>query len=234
MPVFCLTQAVRFPSPHLAEDGLLAVGGDLSEQRLLLAYRMGIFPWYSEGEPILWWSPEPRLILLPEEFHASKRLQRVIRQRVFSVTSDEAFEGVMRACAETPRRGQRGTWITPHMIDAYCRLHESGYAHSIECRQDGALVGGLYGVSLGKCFFGESMFSHVPNASTVALAALVVHLKAWAFELVDCQITTPHLLRLGAREVSRRQFVRRLHHALRAETRLGKWRLHDCAGEPGR
>jgi leucyl/phenylalanyl-tRNA--protein transferase len=234
MPVFYLTQALGFPSPHLAEDGLVAVGGDLSEERLLLAYRMGIFPWYSEGEPILWWSPEPRLILLPEEFHVSKRLQRVIRQRVFSVTFDEAFEGVMRACAETPRRGQRGTWITPRMIDAYCRLHESGYAHSVECRQDGELAGGLYGVSLGKCFFGESMFSQVPNASKVALAALVEQLKAWAFELIDCQITMPHLLRLGAREVSRRQFMRRLQHALRAEPRLGKWRLQDRAGKSGR
>ena len=176
MPVFLLDKDLVFPPPDLADEGgLLAIGGDLSEKRLLLAYRMGIFPWYSEGDPLLWWSPDPRLILLPEEFHVSRRLARVIRQGVFRITMDEAFGSVIRACAETPRHDQGsrgsparpGTWITGEMVEAYCRLHAAGYAHSVECWREDELAGGLYGVSLGNCFFGESMFSRASDASKV-------------------------------------------------------------------
>jgi leucyl/phenylalanyl-tRNA--protein transferase len=232
MPIFRLTEALVFPPPHLAEDGLLAVGGDLSEERLLLAYRMGIFPWYSEGEPILWWSPDPRLILLPNEFHVSRRLDRIIRCGAFTVTMDEAFEPVMRACADAPRPGQRGTWITRTMIRAYRGLHASGYAHSVASWREGTLVGGLYGVSLGRCFFGESMFAHVSDASKVALAALVDQLRAWGFLLIDCQVRTRHLVSLGAREVTRRRFLNLLEKALAAPTRKGKWSL-DLRNDAG-
>ena len=231
MTVFLLDKDLVFPPPHLADDsGLLAVGGDLSEERLLLAYRMGIFPWYSEGEPLLWWSPDPRLILLPEEFHVSRRLSRVIRQGVFRVTMDEAFEQVMRACAESPRPAQDGTWITGEMIDAYCRLHASGYAHSVECWRGDKLAGGLYGINLGNSFFGESMFSRVSDASKVALAALVEHVKSWPFALIDCQIATPHLSRMGASEVSREKFMRLLERSLQGGTRLGKWEPRAANG----
>ena len=226
MPVFRLTDDLVFPPPQLAtRRGLLAVGGDLRVERLLLAYSMGIFPWYSEGEPILWWSPDPRLILLPGEFHVSTRLARVIRQGIFTVTMDEAFDRIIEGCAAAPRPGQHGTWIVPEMIAAYCRLHQAGYAHSVECWQDGALAGGLYGVSLGECFFGESMFHRVPNASKVALAALAARLKSWGFSMIDCQLTTGHLVRLGAREISRRRFLRMLEAGLKGETRIGKWAL---------
>ena len=224
MAVFLLDNDLVFPPPHLAdESGMLAVGGDLSEERLLLAYRMGIFPWYSEGEPLLWWSPDPRLILLPEEFHVSQRLSRVIRQGVFRVTMDAAFDSVIRACAEAPRSGQGGTWITEEMIDAYCRLHASGYAHSVECWRGDELAGGLYGISIGNAFFGESMFSRVSDASKAALAALVEQIKSWPFALIDCQVATPHLSRMGAREVSREEFMRLLERSLQSETHLGKW-----------
>jgi len=208
----------------LAKDGLLAVGGDLGVERLLLAYQMGIFPWYSEGEPILWWSPDPRLVLFPDEFYCSRRLERVLRQRRFRVTFDAAFDRVIHTCASIPRRGQDGTWITPAMIAAYCRLHRLGYAHSIECWDfRGALAGGIYGISLGACFFGESMCSQVPNASKVALAYLVELMRAWGFDFLDCQVTTEHLLRMGAREVSRTEFLERLGRALTMPTRRGSW-----------
>lgn len=225
MPVFRLTEELVFPPPHLAEDGLLAIGGDLRQERLLLAYRSGIFPWYSEGEPILWWSPDPRIILLPDEFHAARRLQRVIKQGVFRVTLDTAFEEVIRSCATAPRKGQPGTWITRAMQKAYCALHHAGYAHSIECWQNDELAGGLYGVSLGACFFGESMFSRIPNASKVALATAVAQFKRWGIGLIDCQVSNEHLSRLGAREIPRSRFLKLLEHALRAGTRRGLWRL---------
>ena len=216
MAVFLLNREIVFPPPELADDeGLLAIGGDLSEERLLLAYRMGIFPWYSEGEPLLWWSPDPRLILPPEEFHVSRRLARVIRQGVFRITMDEAFGSVIRACAEAPRHDQDGTWITGEMIDAYCRLHAAGYAHSVECWREEELTGGLYGVSIGNCFFGESMFSRGSDASKVALAALVGHVESWSSALIDCQIATQHLARMGAREVSRKEFLRLLNGSSR-------------------
>lgn len=209
--IFQLTDEHIFPPPELAStEGLLAVGGDLSTDRLVLAYSQGIFPWYGPEDPILWWSPDPRLILVPEEFHVSRRLGRIIRQNVFQVTFNTSFPEVLRACAEIPRRGQQGTWIVEEMIEAYCRLHEEGYVYSVECWQEERLVGGLYGVCLGRVFFGESMFSFVPNSSKVALAHLVRWLKKQDFDMIDCQMRTNHLVRLGAREISGVEFRKRL------------------------
>lgn len=224
MPVFQLSDSLLFPPPALArEDGLLAMGGDLSVPRLLLAYQHGIFPWYSPGEPILWWSPNPRLVLFPAEFHLAKRLARTIRQQVFSLTFDTAFAQVIRACGQTRRKEGQGTWLDEDMIRAYCALHDQGYAHSVECWQNGELVGGLYGVALGAAFFGESMFSLVPDSSKVALAGLVERLKGWDFELIDCQVGTGHLQRLGAREISGAEFSTRLAQAVARPSRLGSW-----------
>lgn len=226
MPVFALSEALVFPSPRLASrEGLLAIGGDLSEERLLLAYRMGIFPWYSDDEPVLWWSPDPRLVLYPREFHVSRSLAKVIRRGDFAVSVDRAFERVMRECAAVHSRGGEGTWIVPDMIAAYCRLHRSGYAHSVEVWQEDRLAGGVYGVSLGRCFFGESMFTRVPNASKVALAHLVSFLRAEGCELIDCQVTTGHLQRLGAREIPREVYLEELQRCLQAPTRSGRWQL---------
>ena len=202
MPVFRLTDTLLFPPAELAEpDGLLAVGGDLSPERLLLAYSSGIFPWYSEGDPILWWCPSPRLVLFPEEFRVPKRLARLVRQGMYSVTMDRSFAEVVSACAVTGRRHEKGTWITDEMIRAYCRLHDLGYAHSVEARLDNELVGGLYGIALGRIFFGESMFSRKPNSSKVALVHLAAKLREWAFDLIDCQMKTAHLMQFGAREI---------------------------------
>lgn len=224
MPVFQLSDSLLFPPPALArEDGLLAVGGDLSVPRLLLAYQHGIFPWYSPGEPILWWSPDPRLVLFPEEFHLAKRLARTIRQQVFSITFDTAFAQVIRACGQTRRKEGQGTWLDEDMIGAYCALHDQGYAHSVECWQGEELVGGLYGVALGAVFFGESMFSLVSDSSKVALAGLVERLKGWDFELIDCQVGTGHLQRLGAREIPGAEFSSRLAEAVAKPNRLGPW-----------
>lgn len=225
MPVFQLNDSLLFPPPALArEDGLLAVGGDLSLPRLLRAYRHGIFPWYSPGDPILWWSPNPRLVLFPDEFHLAKRLARTIRQKTFTTTFDTDFPAVIRACAQTRRNEKEaGTWLDEEMIQAYCRLHDEGYAHSVECRQGGKLVGGLYGVSLGAVFFGESMFSLVDDSSKIALAALVDLLKTWNFKLIDCQVGTGHLQRLGAREISGEEFSARLEEAMVKPTRQGRW-----------
>lgn len=224
MPLYRLSRDLVFPNPARAlPDGLLAVGGDLSEERLLLAYSQGIFPWYSDGEPILWWSPDPRMVLLPEEFHISKRFARIVRRPPFDVRLDTAFDRVIRACGRMPRRGQSGTWITNEMIAAYNRLHESGYAHSVECWHDDRLVGGLYGVSLGGCFFGESMFSLSPNASKVALARLVELLIYWDFVMIDCQVYTEHLESMGAREIPRSEFLRKLRRGLDMPTQQGRW-----------
>jgi leucyl/phenylalanyl-tRNA--protein transferase len=226
MPVYRLSQKLVFPSPHLAShEGLLAVGGDLSINRLLLAYRLGIFPWYSEGEPILWWSPDPRLVLYPDELKTSRSLNKVIKRRAFKVTMDRAFEEVISECARVRLETQEGTWIVDEMVSAYCRLHTAGFAHSVEAWQEGRLAGGLYGVSLGKCFFGESMFTRVTNASKVALVALVNHLKALRFDLIDCQIATTHLKRFGAREISRVRYLKELNEALIAPTLRGSWEL---------
>ena len=211
MPVFQLTQDLIFPPPELArDDGLLAVGGDLSTERLLLAYSMGIFPWYSERDPILWWAPSPRLILEPKEFRISRRLARQIRQKKFNISFDSAFREVITECARIRYDKDEKTWIVNEMIEAYCRLHELGYAHSVECRLKGDLVGGLYGIALGTIFFGESMFSRLPNTSKIAMAALVQRLKGWDYDMIDCQVGTEHLVRLGAKEIPGEEFYRRL------------------------
>jgi leucyl/phenylalanyl-tRNA--protein transferase len=224
MPVYLLSDDLVFPSPQLApKEGLLAVGGDLSRERLLLAYRKGIFPWYSRYEPILWWSPDPRLVLYPAELNVSKSLQKTIKKGLFRVTMDQAFEAVIHACAQSRTSADEGTWIVEEMIDAYCNLHEFGFAHSVEAWQDERLAGGLYGVSLGRCFFGESMFTRISNASKVAFVALVKHLQALNFDLIDCQITTPHLLRFGAREISRTRYLSELEKSLKPRTLKGQW-----------
>jgi len=222
MPVYLLTEELLFPPPHLAEEGgLLAVGGDLSVERLLLAYSSGIFPWYSDDEPILWWSPDPRLVLYPNELKVSGSLRKVLKKQAFRVTLDTAFKQVITACASI----RESTWIVDDMIHAYCRLHDASYAHSVEVWQDGELAGGLYGVSLGRCFFGESMFSRRSNASKVALYHLVEYLKTRHFDLIDCQVTSDHLLSLGAREIPRRQFLAEIKQSLKSRTLLGKWEL---------
>ena len=224
MPVFLLSDTIEFPPPHLAtEDGLLAVGGDLSQKRLLLAYHMGIFPWFSNNEPILWWSPDPRFVLYPHEIKVSKTLKKVIKKDMFSVTMDLAFNEVINQCAQVRLGKNQGTWIVKDMIDAYCNLHESGFAHSVEVWLQGDLVGGLYGVSLGTCFFGESMFTLVSNASNVGLVKLVEHLKELSFDLIDCQVPTEHLIRFGARQIPRMRFLNQLEKSLKAPTRKGKW-----------
>jgi leucyl/phenylalanyl-tRNA--protein transferase len=226
MPLFALTSELTFPPPRLASgEGLLAIGGDLSAERLLLAYRTGIFPWFSDDEPILWWSPDPRLVLYPREFHLSRSLEKTIRRGDFRVTMDQAFEPVIRACGRVRRVTGEGTWIVPEMIEAYCGLHHAGLAHSLEAWQGDHLAGGLYGISLGNCFFGESMFARVSNASKVALAALVAYLRAEAFGLIDCQVTTGHLQRMGAREIPRSLYLEELQVHLQAPTRKGKWKL---------
>ena len=224
MAVYQLTDTLIFPDPRRANpDGLLAIGGDLRIERLLLAYRLGIFPWYEEGYPILWWSPTRRCVMDPATFHISRSLRRVLRQQQFTVTFDRAFAHVIRACGETRRAEGKGTWITEEMIDAYCALHEAGFAHSAEAWSEGQLAGGVYGVSLGSAFFGESMFKRETNASKAAFATLAQRLHDWEFTLIDCQISNPHLQSLGSYEISRAEFLRRLTHALTFPTRMGKW-----------
>ena len=226
MPVFRLANKPIFPAPELAEpDGLLAIGGDLSPVRLITAYSQGIFPWFSEGDPILWWSPTPRLVLFPEEFHLPKRLQRTIRAGTFTVTADTAFTDVLAGCASASGRLEHGTWITPEMQQAYGHLHELGFAHSIECWVDGQLAGGLYGVCLDQIFFGESMFTRVTGASKVALAALVQQAQRLGIAMIDCQMTTEHLLRFGAREISRELFQTLLDEHIDGCLPQKKWRL---------
>lgn len=219
--------AAPFPPVELAlrdPDGLLALGGDLSPERLLAAYRQGIFPWYSEGQPILWWSPDPRMVLQPNELKISRSLRKTLRKRAFRITLDEDFPAVMEACAE-PRADGLGTWITEDMTLAYRRLHELGYAHSVEAWQDGRLVGGLYGVALGKVFFGESMFTRATDASKVAFVHLVRQLQRWDFVLIDCQVYTGHLASLGAAPIPRRDFSAILLREAGPPDRRGVWRL---------
>jgi len=206
-----------FPHPALAEtdpDGLLAVGGDLSPRRLLNAYRSGIFPWYNPGQPLLWWSPDPRTLLFPERLHCSRSLRKSLRRQAFEATIDREFKTVMRACAETPRPGQEGTWIDEAMLTAYTHLHRIGHAHSIEIRLDGELVGGLYGIALGRVFFGESMFSRHSDASKAALVFLCGRLRHWGYRLIDCQVRTEHLIRMGAEEQPRPRFLSMLRRWL--------------------
>ena len=203
-------------------NGLLAAGGDLLPQRLLRAYRLGIFPWFSEGEPILWWSPDPRTVLFPPELKISRSLRKTLRKKLFQVRADTAFEAVMEGCRQ-PRPGQPGTWITEEMKQAYCRLHALGVAHSVETWRDGQLVGGLYGVALGRMFYGESMFSRESDASKAALVGLVRQLDAWGFGLIDCQMRTPLLASFGAREIPRAQFTRRASELVNYADVPGPW-----------
>lgn len=224
MPIFQLSDKASFPPPHFSEgDGLLAVGGDLSEERLVKAYYMGIFPWYSDPDPILWWSPDPRLVLFPSELRVSRRLRRTIRRGTFRVTMDTAFEQVIQSCAEIPRKHEQGTWITPDMVTAYCRLHTAGFAHSVEAWSEGRLAGGLYGVAIGRCFFGESMFNNQSNASKVAFVELVEYLHKRKFRLIDCQVTTTHLKNFGAREIPRAEFLNILETLREKPSLRGRW-----------
>jgi leucyl/phenylalanyl-tRNA--protein transferase len=204
-------------------NGLLAAGGDLSPARLLAAYRQGIFPWYSAGEPILWWSPDPRMVLFPAELKISRSLAKALRNKPYEVTLDTAFGKVMAACAGTVRDGQNGTWITAEMQAAYGRLHELGYAHSVEVWMEGKLVGGLYGMALGQAFYGESMFSWQTDASKFALAHLCIHLQRRGFGIIDCQMETAHLASLGARPIPRSEFAALLRRLAMADLSPGRW-----------
>jgi leucyl/phenylalanyl-tRNA---protein transferase len=211
-----VTKALKNP------NGLLCAGGDLSPQRLIDAYRHVIFPWFSEGDPILWWSPDPRMVLFPGELKVSRSLRKVVARGQYETRMDTAFRAVMKQCA-APRDGQGGTWIVPEMVDAYTRLHELGFAHSVESWLDGELVGGLYGLALGKVFFGESMFSRAPDASKVALVKLVERLKAENFAVIDCQQATSHLASLGAREVPRKAFAQLVQESIQYPLSGERW-----------
>lgn len=224
MPVEISHRKLEFPDLDEAdESGLLAVGGDLSIERLKLAYSKGIFPWYEKGMPILWWSPDPRMVLFPDKMIISHSLKQSIKKQQFTVTIDKAFDRVIKNCAKTPRKGENGTWITTEMRNAYIRLHEAGFAHSAEAWLDGELVGGLYGVALGKAYFGESMFHHVTNASKVAFYHLVEKLKLWDFKIIDAQVYTNHLESLGGEMIPRSQYIQILEKALLIEDGPGSW-----------
>lgn len=222
---------LRDPFPPVEQalvepNGLLAAGGDLSPARLLDAYARGIFPWFNDEDPVLWWSPDPRMVLLPRELHLSRSLRRTIRSQEFTVTFDRAFQGVMEGCAG-PRDKQDGTWITADMMRAYTRMAELGHAHSVEAWADGELAGGLYGVAVGRIFYGESMFTRRSNASKVAVSWLARQLGRWQFELIDCQMSTEHLASLGAREVPRTDFLRRLERAVALPPVPLPWVIED-------
>lgn len=223
MPVVRLRRELVFPDPEQAEEGLLAIGGDLRVPRLLLAYRSGIFPWYGAEDPILWWSPETRAVLRPGHLHLSARTRRSLRQHPFEIRMDTAFAAVIAACAAVPRPGQDGTWITPEMRAAYIALHRAGHAHSIEAWREGELRGGLYGVALGGAFFGESMFSLAPEASRAALQALDARLADWGFTLLDGQLPHEGLTGYGFQAMPRHRFLVELTVALRLEGRVGNW-----------
>ncbi len=226
MPVFRLGKQLNFPPAEWAgPDGLIAVGGDLRPERLLLAYSQGIFPWHENELGPWWYSPDPRLVLLPERLHVSRSLRKTLRQGRFRLSLDQAFRAVIGACAEIPRRHEDGTWISPRFQRAYTRLHRQGYAHSVEAWQGRELVGGLYGLSLGTAFFGESMFARVADASKVAFVTLVEQLGRWGFTLVDCQVHTAHLERFGAEEWPRERYLAALAAALRQPTRPAPWRF---------
>jgi leucyl/phenylalanyl-tRNA--protein transferase len=215
-----------FPSVDTALDapnGLLAAGGNLGPQRLLDAYSHGIFPWFNEGEPILWWSPDPRMVLFPEELRITRSLRKTLRHRPYEVRFDTAFAQVMQGCAQ-PRAGQGGTWIGPQMVAAYTRLHELGFAHSAETWIHGELAGGLYGIAIGHMFYGESMFTRITDASKIAFVHLVWQLRRWGFGMIDCQMKTAHLASLGAREIPRAEFIRRLRELIESERPAAPWR----------
>ncbi|HEX2223929.1 MAG TPA: leucyl/phenylalanyl-tRNA--protein transferase [Thermoanaerobaculia bacterium] len=222
---------MRIPRRRLAllarptPEGVVAIGGSPDPEMLLFAYSRGIFPWPHEGYPLLWFSPDPRFVLVPREAHLSRSLRKEMRRGTFEVTADRAFAEVMRRCSEKERPGQDGTWITSEMLEGYAELHEQGYAHSIEAWRDGRLAGGLYGVSLGRVFYGESMFADVANASKVCLATLIGNLVHWDFALLDCQSHTDHLETFGAEPWPRRRFLARLEKALAAPPRTGRWEL---------
>lgn len=224
MPVFQLTDNIIFPHPDLAEDsGLLAVGGDLSPERLITAYRNGIFPWYSEGDPILWWFTSPRLVLFPDELRVSKRLARTIRKHPFEISFDHDFEQVIHNCASNRTEIGEETWIVGEMQNAYIELHRRGYCHSVECWLGDEIAGGLYGLRIDKVFFGESMFTRITDGSKIAFVALVEHLKNLGVELIDCQMTTQHLLRFGAREVDGKTFQQLLGKLIQSTNPDGRW-----------
>lgn len=210
----------------LEPNGLLAAGGSLTPARLLDAYRHGIFPWFNADDPILWWSPDPRMVLFPDEIKISHTLRKTLRNRVYEVRTDTAFEQVMHACA-APRNGQAGTWIHEEMVSAYTVLHRMGHAHSVETWQDGELIGGLYGMSIGRMFYGESMFSRRNDASKVALAHLAAQLRRWNFGMIDCQMNTPHLASLGAREIPRAEFIQRLQELIHYPDIGHIWRFDE-------
>jgi leucyl/phenylalanyl-tRNA--protein transferase len=215
MPIYTLNEKIAFPPPEKADPtGILAVGGDLSIERLILAYRSGIFPWYSDGEPLIWWSPDPRFVLFPDEFKVSTSLKRIVKSGKFRVTFDQNFKTVIGSCSRIKRRHEDGTWITSEMLEAYCAMHKAGHAHSVEVWLGDELAGGLYGVAVGKCFCGESMFTKVSNASKVALVALVERLKMQGCSMIDSQVHTDHLEKMGAREIPRKEYLRKLKKAL--------------------
>ncbi len=226
MPLFRLNADMDFPPPHLAEDsGLLAIGGDLSPQRLIKAYSLGIFPWYAEDDPLLWWFTSPRLVLFPEELHIPQRLGRYWRKSSVKITSDLAFREVITRCRAVRTEKNEETWIHPELIQAYERLHQLGYAHSIECWQGEELVAGLYGVALDKVFFGESMYSGIPCGSQFALVALVKYLQKKRFQIIDCQMTTHHLLRFGAKEIQGQKFQHLIKRHIQTLAPQQKWTL---------
>jgi leucyl/phenylalanyl-tRNA---protein transferase len=225
LAIYQLPDEIIFPDASLAEeDGLLAIGGDLTPERILTAYSHGIFPWFNEEEPILWWSPNPRCVSFPSRFKPSKSLRLLIQKNKFEIRYDFNFEAVITNCSQVARKEQTGTWITSQMIKAYTQLHKMGFAHSVETYLDGVLVGGLYGIAIGKAFYGESMFHKIADASKVAFSFLVEKLNQGHFEIIDNQMTTPHLLSLGAEEISRDQFLMLLQNAIQKETDPHLWK----------
>lgn len=224
MSIFQLGEDLVFPDPRLAEpEGLLAFGGDLEPDRILMAYKMGIFPWFSDSQPILWWSPDPRMVLFPEQFHISKSLKRRLRSKKYTIEFDKYFSEIIHYCATTPRHGEQGTWITDGMIEAYNRLHLLGFAHCVSVSVAGKLVGGLYGISIGKGFFGESMFSLENDVSKICFAYLARVLNNWGYDIIDCQLPTDHLKSLGAVEMDRVAFLDLLSQVIQNPTRQGNW-----------
>lgn len=233
MPLFRLSKNLEFPPAWLARaDGLLCIGGDLSPDRLLLAYKEGIFPWFSREEPILWWSPDPRLVLFPKDIHVSKSLKKKIKKNIYQIKINQAFEQTITACSESRQNRQEGTWLVEEMIDAYVELNQLGFAHSIETWKDGELKGGLYGVCIGKSFFGESMFSSEADTSKLALVTLAKYLEQFNFDLIDCQVTTSHLLRMGAVEISRNHFLDIIKESVKKKADPTIWQPRNRLGLP--